>query len=409
MISDFDTSRRLNLMGASLADLQALCDQEGFPKYTAKQLADWIYRKRAVSIDQMSNISLKARQRLHDVSYIGRSAPTQVQTSLDGTKKYLYSYGEGRVVESVFIPTERSDGGERGTLCISSQVGCRMGCRFCVTGQQGFRGNLSAGEILNQIFSLPEFDRLTNVVYMGMGEPLDNCDAVLQSLQALTETWGLAWSPTRITVSTVGVMPAVTRFVEQSRCHLAVSLHNAYGHERGELMPIEKSYSIEKVVDTLRRYDWDGQRRLSFEYIVFRGMNDDLTHAAELVRLLHGLKCRVNLIRFHTSPGMPFHTAGEPVMQRFRDYLLQHDILCTIRASRGEDIMAACGLLAGKAEGDATATTAAIAERPMPEAAPMGRGIRPNATRRPAAATSSERGRTRTSSNKDTYKYNKQR
>ncbi len=339
---------RTNLFGMSLAELQQLCADEGMPKFAAKQMCDWLYAKHVDSIDAMTNLSLKARARLNEIAFIGRHDPVGCQVSKDGTKKYLFECAsavtqEQQYVESVFIPD-----GDRGTLCVSCQMGCKMGCRFCVTGQQGFHGSLDAADILNQIFSIPEFDRLTNIVYMGMGEPMDNLDNVLRSTEVLTAPWGLGWSPHRITVSSVGIIPGLRRFLNESQCHVAVSLHNPFAAERLDIMPMQKAYPIAEVVSLLRQYDWSGQRRISFEYTMFKGLNDDTRHAAELVRLLKGLYCRVNLIRFHASPDTPFKTSTPLSMERFRDYLNNHGITCTIRASRGEDIMAACGLLAGQ-------------------------------------------------------------
>lgn len=353
---------KTNLFGKSLPELQELCAREGFPPFTAKQICDWMYKKRVDNIDAMTNLSLVQRARLNEIAYIGRSEPVQCQVSKDGTKKYLFKVENSALgdrgesfVETVYIPD-----GDRGTLCISCQVGCKMGCRFCVTGQQGFHGNLTASDILNQVFSIPENPevsndnpdngRITNIVYMGMGEPMDNLDAVLASTQVLTASWGLGRSPHRITVSTVGILPGLQRFLEESECHLAVSLHNAVAAERMAIMPMQKAYPIADVIALLRRYDWSGQRRISFEYTMFKGMNDDMAHASALVRLLQGLYCRVNLIRFHASPEVPYKTSSTVTMNRFRDYLNEHGIICTIRASRGEDIMAACGLLAGQRE-----------------------------------------------------------
>ena len=376
--SNNHTSKK-DLLGLSLAELQQLCAEESLPKFAAKQICDWLYAKRVDSIDAMTNLSLKARSRLNEIAYIGRHTPIDCQVSNDGTKKYLFEIESGeskmenkhtsvfdhpskegtgavansqfsilnsqfnKYVESVYIPD-----GDRATLCISCQVGCKMGCRFCVTGQQGFHGNLTVSDILNQIFSIPETANLTNVVFMGMGEPMDNLDAVLGATEVLTAEWGLAWSPKRITVSSVGIIPGLKRFLDQSQCHLAVSLHNPFANERLDIMPVQKAYPIADVVALLKQYDWGGQRRVSFEYTMFGGLNDTTRHASELVRLLHGLRCRVNLIRFHASPGTPFRTSTQQTMTTFCDYLNNHGIICTIRASRGEDIMAACGLLAGQ-------------------------------------------------------------
>lgn len=334
---------KVNLLGQTLEQLQELCAAEGFPRFTAKQLCGWLYDKRADSIDSMTNLSLAQRARLNEIACIGRETPVRCQVSRDGTKKYLFPVGDGQHIETVFIPDD-----DRATLCVSCQVGCKMGCRFCVTGQQGFHGSLSAGDILNQLFSIPEFEQLTNVVFMGMGEPMDNLDAVLAATRVLTAPWGLGWSPKRITVSTVGLIPALRRFLDESQCHLAVSLHNPVAAERGEMMPVERAYPLADVLALLRRYDWSGQRRLSFEYTMFRGLNDDTLHAQKLVEALHGLDCRVNLIRFHESSEAPYHTSTPTAIKAFQDYLNRHGVICTLRTSRGQDIDAACGLLAGK-------------------------------------------------------------
>ena len=332
-----------NLLGMTLSQLQELCASEGFPRFTAKQLCDWLYKKRVDSIDSMTNLSLMQRARLNDIAYIGRETPVRCQVSRDGTKKYLFPVLDGHYIEAVYIPEE-----DRATLCVSCQVGCKMGCRFCVTGQQGFHGNLTAGDILNQLFSIPEYESLTNVVFMGMGEPIDNLDAVLAATQVMTADWGLGWSPKRITVSTVGIIPGLKRFLEESQCHLAVSLHNPVPQERLQMMPVQKAFPLNEVLTLLRRYDWSGQRRLSFEYTMFRGENDDLAHAQKLVDALKGLDCRVNLIRFHESPEAPYKTSMPTAIKAFQDYLNRHGVTCTLRASRGQDIDAACGLLAGR-------------------------------------------------------------
>ena len=336
-------SGKTNLLGMTLEQLQELCAAEGFPRFTAKQLCDWLYRKRVDSIDAMTNLSLAQRARLNEIAFIGRETPVNCQVSKDGTKKYLFPVLDGHNIETVFIPED-----DRATLCVSCQVGCKMGCRFCVTGRQGFHGNLPAGDILNQLFSIPESGQLTNVVFMGMGEPMDNLDAVLAATQVLTSDWGLGWSPKRITVSTVGIVPGLRRFLDESQCHLAVSLHNPVAQERLQMMPVQKAYPLNEVLALLRKYDWSGQRRLSFEYTMFRGLNDDLAHAQKLVEALRGLDCRVNLIRFHESPEAPYKTSLPTTIKTFQDYLNRNGVICTLRASRGQDIDAACGLLAGK-------------------------------------------------------------
>lgn len=345
-----DSTGTSNLLGMTLVQLQELCSAEGFPRFTSKQICDWLYKKRVDSIDAMTNLSLAQRARLNEIAFIGRETPVCCQVSKDGTKKYLFEVRgneNNRItqnfIEAVFIPEE-----DRATLCVSCQVGCKMGCRFCVTGQQGFHGSLSAGDILNQLFAIPEYENLTNVVFMGMGEPMDNIDAVLAVCEVLTADWGLGWSPKRVTVSTVGLIPSFKRFLDESRCHVAVSLHNPVATERAAMMPVQQAYPLAGVLALLRQYDWSGQRRLSFEYTMFRGLNDDLEHARLLVEALRGLDCRVNLIRFHESPEAPYSTSLPSTIAAFQNYLNSHGVTCTLRASRGQDIDAACGLLAGK-------------------------------------------------------------
>ena len=328
------------LLGLTLSELQAITKQLSMPLFTAKQMASWLYDKKVKTIDEMTNLSLKHRTLLNELYEVGATAPMHAMSSVDGTIKYLYQVGENSFVEAVYIPD-----GERATLCVSSQVGCKMNCKFCMTGKQGFTTNLSANQILNQIISLPECDKLTNVVMMGMGEPLDNLDEVLKALEILTAPYGFAWSPKRITLSTVGLKKGLKRFIESCDCHLAISLHSPVPEQRRDLMPAEKAYSITEMVDLLRNYDFSKQRRLSFEYIVFKGVNDSMLYAKELLKLLRGLDCRVNLIRIHAIPNVDLEGVDMDSMVKFRDYLTSHGLFTTIRASRGEDIFAACGML----------------------------------------------------------------
>lgn len=333
------------LLGKTLPELQQVALSVGLQKFAGKQLAEWLYVRRASSFEQMTNISLKGRQALEEQYTIGRHEPVAEAVSKDGTKKYLFRLSGDEVKGDVFIESVYIPDNDRATLCVSTQAGCKMGCKFCMTGTLGFHGQLPASEILNQIFSIPDSDQLTNIVYMGEGEPMDNIDHVLRSLQVMTEPWGCAWSPKRITVSTVGVVPGLERFLKESECHLAVSLHNPFGAERQEIMPIEKRYHLTDVVAMLKQYDWQHQRRVSFEYICWHGQNDTIRHAKELVRLLKGLPCRINLIRFHAGVDQAFASSDEKQMEWLRDYLSDHGITTTIRRSRGEDILAACGML----------------------------------------------------------------
>ena len=357
----------MNLLGKTLEELQTIAQEVGLQRFAGKQLAEWLYVRRATSFDEMTNISLKGREALKARYTIGRHAPVTEAISKDGTKKYLFrisnsdsnltsnseqrerSNSEAVYIESVYIPDD-----DRATLCVSTQAGCKMGCKFCMTGTLGFHGHLTAADILNQIFSIPDADKLTNIVYMGEGEPMDNLDNVLRSLEVMTSAWGCAWSPKRITVSSVGITKGLKRFIEESDCHLAISLHNPFRIERQEVMPIEKVNHLSDVITLIKQYDWTHQRRVSFEYICWSGVNDTPKHANELLRLLRGLDCRINLIRFHASPApiaannqspIVNHSSNEQQMEWLRDYLTEHGITTTIRRSRGEDILAACGML----------------------------------------------------------------
>lgn len=329
------------LLGMSLDELKAVVKELGMPQFTAGQLAKWLYQQHVMGVDEMTNISKANRERLSELYTVGARGPIDCQRSVDGTVKYLFPVGDGQqFVETVYIPD-----GDRATLCVSCQVGCKMNCLFCQTGKQGFEGNLSAGDILNQVYALPERESLTNIVFMGQGEPMDNLDNVLRATQILTADYGYAWSPKRITVSSVGVKNKLKRFLDESECHVAISMHSPLPEQRRQLMPAERQMSITEVVELLKQYDFTHQRRCSFEYICFAGLNDSTTHAREIVRLLEGLECRVNLIRFHEIPDVDLPGADEKRMESLRDYLTKHGVFTTIRASRGQDIFAACGLL----------------------------------------------------------------
>lgn len=368
--------KKIKLLGKSPEELKQIVEGLGLPKFTANQIADWIYHKKVREIDQMTNLSKSARERLSSKYCVGVTGYVHSLTSADGTKKYLFPVKDAVVgghsgksnpvpdgggsqgfeldsvssedsasefVEAVMIPD-----GDRATLCVSSQAGCKMGCKFCMTGRQGFHGNLSAAEILSQFYSVDESDSLTNAVFMGMGEPLDNYDNLMRVLEVLTSPWGFAWSPKRITVSTIGVLPRLKDFLDNTRCHIAVSLHNPFPEERLTIMPVQKAWSITEVIRLLDKYDFSGQRRVSFEYTMFGGFNDSPRHAEALARLLRNLECRVNLIRFHQIPDFPYSCASKDRMLAFQKIMNDAGITTTIRASKGEDILAACGLLAGE-------------------------------------------------------------
>lgn len=343
------TENPVVLLGMDLEELKRFVISGGMPAFTGKQIAEWIYKKKVTSFEKMNNISKKNREWLEANSVIGREKPIAEYKSSDGTVKYLFNGNKGRKIESVMIPDR-----DRATLCVSSQTGCRMNCYFCATGRSGFAGNLSAAQILNQILTVSEKiqggsdEDLSNIVFMGMGEPLDNYPAVRKAIEVLTSPWGLAWSPKRITVSTVGKMPQLKELLDETKVHVAVSLHTPNVKLREQMMPAQKAFPIASVIKVLKSYDFSHQRRLSFEYIMWKGVNDDIENAKALVDLIKGLDCRVNLIRFHKIPGVDLQPATEERMIMFRNVLNSNGIISTIRASRGEDIMAACGMLAGK-------------------------------------------------------------
>lgn len=331
------------LIGLTLPELREVAAEAGLKPFAAKQMAAWLYERRATSIDEMTDLSKAGRERLKEKYTVGLTAPKAEARSNDGTVKYLFDGAGGRDVEAVFIPDK-----DRATLCVLSQAGCRMGCTFCMTGRQGFHGQLTTAQIINQVLAIPESERLTNLVFMGMGEPTDNLQAVMKAIEILTEPWGLAWSPKRITVSSIGNLSGLKTLLDSTKVHIAISVHSPFPSEREGIMPVERAFPVRKVMELLHRYDFAHQRRLSVEYIMWRGFNDDRAHADALARLLRGTDSRVNLIRFHAIPGVTREPATRETMEEFRDRLNALGVTATIRASRGEDIEAACGMLAGK-------------------------------------------------------------
>lgn len=354
---------KIKLLGKNLEELKRIVVAEGLPGFTAKQIAQWLYVKKVKSIDDMTNLSKAARAQLAQKYEVGLTEYVGLQISSDGTKKYLFPVScthrrglnlasDGKIpeadletsaVEAVMIPDE-----DRATLCVSSQAGCRMGCKFCMTGRQGFHGQLSAADIISQFIAVDETDKLTNTVFMGMGEPLDNYENVMRVIEILTADWGFGWSPKRITLSTIGVIPNLKRYLDDCKCHLAVSLHDPFATERLSVMPVQGAWPIQEVIDLIKQYDFSGQRRVSFEYTMFAGFNDTKAHADALVRMLRGLECRMNLIRFHKIPDFPYETSPDVIIENFKTRLNNSGIMTTVRASRGEDILAACGMLAGE-------------------------------------------------------------
>ena len=342
-MSESSSNTKKPLIGLTLEGLRDVCAQVGAKPFAAKQIARWLYVAKVTDIDEMTDLSKAVRQRLNESFVIGREQPKAEAKSSDGTIKYLFAANATHDVESVYIPDK-----ERATLCVSSQAGCRMGCVFCMTGRQGFHGHLTTAQVMNQILTIDAVTPLTNIVFMGMGEPADNLDVVLQVIEILTSNWGMSWSPKRITVSTIGRLPELERLLNETKVHIAISVHSPFPEKRAKLMPSERAWHLQDIFKVLARYDWRKQRRLSVEYIVWRGVNDDLRHADALARLVRGVDARVNLIRFHDIGDTTLQPASREIMERFRDRLNELGITATIRASRGEDIMAACGMLAGK-------------------------------------------------------------
>ena len=327
----------------NFTELSAALSEMGLPSYRAKQIYSWIHQKCALDYDEMTNLPLSLRERLKEELPLKKCTIERKQVSAeDGTVKYLFGFGGNEYAESVLMKYKYGY-----TICVSTQIGCKMGCSFCASTLGGYVRSLLPSEILGQIYTAQRDEniRISHIVLMGMGEPLDNLDEVLKALELLTATYGYAWSPKRITLSTVGLRKGLQRFIEENDCHLAISLHSPLTVQRAELMPAEKAFSITEMVELLKNYDFSKQRRLSFEYIVFKGLNDSQVYAKELLKLLRGLDCRVNLIRFHAIPGVDLEGADMDTMTRFRDYLTSHGLFTTIRSSRGEDIFAACGML----------------------------------------------------------------
>lgn len=346
VFGSYYTSRLImkKLFGRTLSQLRPLADEMGLPGFACRQLAEWLYRNRADDFQGMTNLAGAVRRELTENWDLGISPPSSVKVSNDGTRKYLFDAG-GRSVETAWIPEKR-----RATLCVSTQIGCRRGCRFCMTARQGFQGNLSAGEILNQYRSLPEFASVTHFVFMGMGEPLDNLDAVLDSLEILGAEWGFGFSPKRITVSTIGIADELETLLGRSECRVALSLHSPFPDERAKLIPYERRYPFMDVLDIIRGAGL-GRRRFTVEYLMLDGVNDDKRSSRELARVLRGTGARVNLIPYHPIPDFPGCPSPPERIEDFQHDLTQRGIITTVRRSRGLDIAAACGLLSTRDAG----------------------------------------------------------
>jgi 23S rRNA (adenine2503-C2)-methyltransferase len=335
----------MDLFGHTVAELAEVLRAGGQEVAQAPLLAYWIYRRGETSFREMYSLLRETKRFLqahHTVKVVG---PYRREEAYDGTRKYLFPAAAG-LVETVFIPD-----GRRRTLCVSTQAGCRWRCRFCRTGLDGFRGNLTAGEILSQLQALPEREEINHVVFMGMGEPLANTEEVLRVVSLLTDPRTYAIASRHITLSTIGLLPGLERILRETRVNVTVSLHSPFPEERARLMPVEKKYPFREVLALLEAYPPDRRRRYSVAYTLFDGLNDHRDHLQALIALLRGRPLRVNLLPYHTVPGLPYRPAPAERLEAFRKGLLDADIPCTVRRSRGEEIAAACGLLSGREEG----------------------------------------------------------
>ena len=343
---------KLNLLGVSQAKLEAFFADIGEKPFRARQVMQWIHQRHADDFESMTDLSKSLRIRLNEVATISLPRQVSEQTSKDGTIKWLFESGAGQAVESVFIPEAA-----RGTLCISSQVGCALDCAFCATGAQGFNRNLSAAEIVGQVSYanrvLPKResgdDAITNVVFMGMGEPLANYRNIIPALELLTSDYGFGLSRRRVTVSTSGIVPQLNKLAQDCNVALAVSLHAPNDELRDQLVPINRMHPIRELLDACWRYAASHSNRfITFEYVMLRDVNDSLACADQLVTLLRGKPAKVNLIPFNPFDGNEFRRSGAETIRRFQARLRERGLVATTRKTRGDDIDAACGQLAGK-------------------------------------------------------------
>ncbi len=335
----------MNIYGKTITELEEFVVQNKYPKYVAQQIANWMYQKKVLDFFKMNNISNKIRKELSQIASIDVHQPVKQKKSKDGTIKFLFQYPDKALIETVYIPDN-----DRHTLCISTQVGCKYNCEFCMTGKAGFTRNLSVGEIINQYHNIPQQEKITNIVYMGMGEPLDNYENLIKSLEIFNSKYGFNIGNKRITISTIGILPQLENLIKIGKFRLALSLHFAISDVRKQFMPVQKVHNIKKVLDTIKKYKFSADKRFSIEYIVFKGINDRDEDIAQIVKLLHGVKCRVNLLHFHDIPNTKLQSVSHQQMELFKNKLIKKGIQATIRKSRGQDIEAACGLLSGKSK-----------------------------------------------------------
>ncbi len=338
-----------NLRDFTYPELLGLVASMGEKPYRAEQIYAWVFHRRAEGIDSMTDISKAFRERLKEGFYIGGITVLDVKRSSDGTRKFLSVLGDGSRIESVLIPEP-----DRLTLCVSTQAGCALGCRFCMTGMTGFTRNLSLAELAGEVFAafsiLEEGERITNVVLMGMGEPLANYDNVLRFVQVLTDGLGFGFSHNKVTVSTSGLVPAIKRLGVEANVNLAVSLNATTDETRSRIMPINRKYPIEELIGALRAYPLHGKKNITIEYVLLKNVNDTLEDARRLTRLLRGINCKVNLIPFNPFPGAAYERPEEQRVIAFGKVLQDAGYNIFTRQSKGADILAACGQLKGRYE-----------------------------------------------------------
>jgi len=330
-----------SLCGLTADEIFRLIGPSGYAYSHAVSISNSIYKKRTGEISQVKKIPRKLINELEADYCAGILMPVASQVSADKTVKYLFRTEAGKEFETVYIPDNK-----RNTVCVSTQSGCRMGCPFCVTARYGFRGNLSPGEIVNQIISITDAGKVTHIVFMGMGEPMDNLENVLKACEIITAEWGLAISPRNVTVSTVGIAPGVEKFLESSDCNLTLSLHSPFIEERKKVVPIEKKYPAQKIIEIMKNYPVRKKRRLSIAYVMINDLNDTDNHLEGLKTLLKDSIIRVNLLPYHPVGNDPNRSSTAERMQFFKHNLVVSGISASVRTSRGIDISAACGLLA---------------------------------------------------------------
>ena len=349
--SELDFRVKPNIKDLSFQELAAFLGERKQPAYRAKQIRQWLFQKRAAAFREMSNLSRSLREQLEERFTIGRLTTLRRADARDGTVKFLFGLGDGASIESVLIPEAR-----RLTLCVSTQAGCGFGCAFCATAILGLKRNLSASEIVDQVLeanrTLIGDERITHVVFMGMGEPLANYDQTVRALEIITDgEWGIGISPRRVTLSTVGLVPQIEKLMEETRVNLAISLHAPTNELRGELMPVNRKYSLEQLLDGCRKLPIPRRKRITFEYVLLGGVNDSEQQARQLARVLRGIPSKVNVIPFNPHPGSKFLRPAPEQIERFQNALRDEGVQINVRRPRGDDIQAACGQLQGEEAG----------------------------------------------------------